>query len=327
MVSPLPNRTEQAESDVFDSIDLFFYFNSQYIVPFIVIVGCVNNIFVLVVLSLQQYRKHVNCLYLKCLAMFDTVTLVAVGLFVPENVIPTLTATLGDPFCAIMGFIVNFTPEVSSWVIVAITFTRFIAVVYPLEAAAWATFRAARFYLLGIFLLLFIAAVPDLILNRIPPTGETSLNFGCHMLMSEASLEAYHTAHMLIACVIPILILCILNVPIIYKMVKRGKETAEMRVTSKDSKDEAMVITMAMAVTIAFFLLVIPYVFHFVIWYFLSSVYMLDAVQVKQRLLSYTITNDLFAINCSINFLLYFIACRRFRQDFKSILLCRCFRT
>jgi hypothetical protein len=314
-------------SVVEDGIELFFRINGRYLLPLIVIVGCVSNVFVLIVLSLKQYRQHASCLYLQWLAVFDSVTLVIIGIIATENDMSSrLVATLGDPFCAIVGFVINLTPEMSSWTIVGIAFTRFIAVVYPLKAAMWSTFKAAKIYLVSMFIVLGIAALPDLFLSRAPPSDEIVLNFGCIMLMSEQMLELYHTIHMLLACAIPVIFLCVLNIPIIYQMNKRGKDTAAMRSTVSENKDEKIVITLAMVVTIAFFILVIPYVFHFVIWYFLSSVYMLNESQMKQRTLSYTITNDLFAVNCSVNFILYFVACKRFREDFRAVLLCRCNR-
>jgi hypothetical protein len=304
-----------------DEINIFFYINSRHFVPAIVIFGSINNIFVLVILSLPQYRKHVSCLYLKCLAIFDTVSLITVGLLSSENALPVLTATLGDAFCALIGFAINFTPEMSSWIIVAITFTRFLAVVYPLHAKSWTTFRAAKTYLAFLFLTFFLSAIPDILYNRIPSDGIV-LNFGCVMMMEEVHLEIYHTTHMIVGVGIPIFLLLILNIPIIYKLARRQKEIVVLTTTTPN-KDEGMVIMMTMVVTLAFFVLGAPYVFHFIIWYFVSSIYALDNTQLRQRTLSYTIIIDLFAINCSINFLLYFVTCKRFRTDFKTLLLCR----
>jgi hypothetical protein len=321
-----------ASHDQQDKIELFLYLNSHYLVPAIVIFGCVNNIFVLVVLSLSQYRKHVSCLYLRCLAVFDTMSLVAVGLLSSENAMPTLAETLGDVFCAVLGFSINLTPEMSSWIIVGITFTRFVAVVYPLQAAAWSTFRAAKIFLLCLFVTFLLAAIPDLLYNRVPRGDKMALNFGCVMLMDKHALDTYHTIHMVVGVVIPVIFLLILNAPIAFKLITRNKDnintssTTTGRAGNPKTKEEKMVIMMAMVVTVAFFFLVVPYVFHFIIWYFVSSIYELDRDRIQQRTLSYIIVNDLFAVNCSVNFLLYFITCQRFRADFKSVLLCRCWR-
>jgi general stress protein CsbA len=118
-------------------IDVLLDINGKYLVPIIVISGFINNAFVLVLLSASQYKQHVSCLYLRTLAVFDIIVLIIVGIAATNKVMETLILYLGDPFCAGIGFLSNFAPENASWIIVGITFTRFVAVVYPLKASSW----------------------------------------------------------------------------------------------------------------------------------------------------------------------------------------------
>jgi hypothetical protein len=82
-----------------------------------------------------------------------------------------------------------------------------------------------------------------------------------------------------------------------------------------------MIIVMVMVVTMAFLVLVTPYVIQYAVWSIYVTLYDLDNFQMKQRDLSYVITVDLYVINCSIHFFLYFISCKRFRTDIKILFL------
>jgi hypothetical protein len=144
-----------------DSIDVFLDISGSYVTPITVIFGCVNNILVLVVLSLPQYNKHVTCLYLRVLAVFDTITITCLGVVLTNNVMATLILKIGTPFCATLSFLLNSTPELSSWMILAITGTRFIAVAFPLKAAAWTTLRGATIFIALGVLAFFLLALPD----------------------------------------------------------------------------------------------------------------------------------------------------------------------
>ncbi|XP_064619604.1 C-C chemokine receptor type 9-like [Lineus longissimus] len=167
-----------------------------FLAPIIAIVGCTNNILVFIVLSLPQYRKHVSCLYLRVLAIVDSVTLLAIAAIMTKDATPTLIAKLGDPFCMILGFVINFTPELSSWIIVAITSTRFIAVVFPLKAATWTTSKSAKIYLISLVVVFTGFATPDLIYTRVPRGLTGGHPFECVMLsplMASTSVTAsYH---------------------------------------------------------------------------------------------------------------------------------------
>jgi hypothetical protein len=318
--------TPLAISQIYGILDMIMFLNGRFISPTIVLLGLFNNILVVIVLSLPQYRNNACCLFLKILAMVDSVTLIALGVILTENIMSTMIGTIGDPFCALLGFIANFTPVLSSWTIIGITTTRFIAVVFPLKASAFTTMKVARTYMLILIFLFFLLAIPDLIYTRVPSDGATGddRTFECATLVSDDVLAAYELGHSCLSYFLPLLVLIILNIPIACSLGRRRKDVAGMVASAGASKEDRTVMLMVMVVTVTFFLLVVPFVFHVLVWYVLSSFHELDAQQVKYSNFSYTITTILYALNCSINFLLYFIACKRFRKDFIAILKCEC---
>jgi hypothetical protein len=305
-----------------DIIDFILLIITQYVAPAVAISGCINNVFIVMILSLPQYRKHVSCLYLRILAVIDSVTIVAMAIIMTGNTMAKMVSLFGEPFCAVISFVVNFTPELSSWSVVAITGIRFIAVVFPLQAAAWTTFKAAKIYCISAGLIFFTFAVPDLIYSRV--RREDQHQFGCVNIMKPQDVFiAYDLSHTVVSFVLPFFVLLFLNSFIFLSMGRRKLEIEQMR-DAKENKEDRNVMVMVMAVTLTFLVAVLPFVVHFLVWETIDVTS--SPVLIKQRTFSYIISLLFYEINCSINFFLYFVTCKKFRQDIESFLLCRCFR-
>ncbi|XP_064650083.1 cysteinyl leukotriene receptor 1-like [Lineus longissimus] len=310
-------------ADPSDILDALLYYNSSYLTPILVIFGVINNLLVLVVMSLPQYRKHVSCLYLRALAVFDIINLLGIGTVLTKNVMVAMIARYGDPFCAALSFCSYFSPNASSWVIIAITFTRFVAVMFPLKAHLITTFKAANIYIAVTVIAFCVWASPSLVFSK-APKGESTRAFRCVLLIPVSVNASYEMAHSILALMLPFFVLLVLNLSIMNKMNRRNKSVERMTVSATDTKEERSVIVMVFGVTIAFLVLVLPYVIQTIVWQVLLAYKELNPYQIKQRNFSYTMASMFYATNCSINFFLYFITCRKFRQDFKSVILCEC---
>jgi quinol-cytochrome oxidoreductase complex cytochrome b subunit len=247
------------------------------------------------------------------------IILVYNGVILTENCMKFLVMKLGDTFCAILGFMVNFIPEMSAWIIVAISGIRFVAVVFPLKAASWISFKAAKVYLAVTTSVFSLFAFPDLLYSRVPPEDE-GLAYSCDMLVSGDIYAGYELSHTLVSIVIPFIILVLLNLTIVYKLNARQKDMEGVK-EDKCSKEDRNVMLMVMAVTVAFIVLLLPFLL-FVVFFDFYDVEM-TSYETKQWNLSYVVTVMLISVNSSINFYLYFIVCKKFRADFKTLLLCR----
>jgi hypothetical protein len=118
-----------------DILDAILYVIGSYVIPVVVCLGAVNNMIILVIMSSARYRNIVSCFYLRFLAVCDTLTL-ATGaqVYITEYAFVTLATMFGNGYCAQLLFFAYFPTNLPNWTLVVMTFTRFIAVVFPLHA-------------------------------------------------------------------------------------------------------------------------------------------------------------------------------------------------
>jgi cobalamin synthase len=164
-----------------------------------------------------------------------------------------------------------------------------------------------------------------LVFGKAPAQRGTTRAFRCVLVLPVSTYASYEMTHSILALMLPFFVLLALNLSIMIQMHRRTRSMERMTANTADKKEDRMVIIMVFAVTIAFLVLVLPYVLQTIVWQILLPYAKLDPYQIKQRGFSYTMASMCYAVNCSINFFLYFITCRKFRQDFKSVILCKCF--
>jgi hypothetical protein len=293
---------------------------ASYIFPTIVVCGCLSNILILIVMSKTQYRNVVTSLNLKCLAVYDMLTLLVFGVVFSKGVWPALNEILGDAFCAPFNFLAYSTTELSNWTIVLMTFTRFVAVVLPLKARTLLTFRAAKLEMAGIVLFFVGFASPNLFVQRYT-WWEADGRYICDFITGRDFIQTYLLTYTTIGLLTPFLLVLILNALIVFSLNNRG--VAKRAIHSKrESSEERTVSAMATIVTIAYLMLVFPYMVHVVVWEFgMKGVKMTIAIAGIRRFTFYLV-GLLFSTNTSINFYLYVISCKRFRLDVRGLLLC-----
>jgi hypothetical protein len=230
-----------------------------------------------------------------------------------------LIKTLGDSFCGLMNFSAFFLTSMSNWTIVIMTFTRFVAVVYPFRVALWCTAKAAKTYIFGILFAFTMWALPAGLFTKAPRSTALTA-FQCVFQMPVELATAYEVGHSALAQVLPFILIVIFNSCISLSMRQRTEEVKSMTSHTTENRDEAMVKTMVIAVTVVYLILVLPYVFQVTVWQVLIMLKNLEGFQMQQRYFSYSVTTTLYAVNCAVNFYLYCICCKKFRQDFKNII-------
>jgi hypothetical protein len=305
-----------------DILNSLLYLSGYYIVPCITVIGCFNNLIIIVVLSRPRYRRHVSCFFLKILALIDTINLWVGATIMTNNAMSTMVRVFGDAFCALIGFAVNFTLEMSSWTIIIMTLMRFVAVAFPLKAQRFLTFKAAKISFCIVLIIFFIFALPDLIHNRVPRQQHGGHLFRCILMVPIEISAAYEFAHYFTSFIIPFFILLILNTGIVLALRKRNRATLGMRTSGEHSADN-MVMIMVMAVTATFLVTTLPLVIHFILFDTFALGEVVDQDQQTQGTIAYIISVIFYDINCAINFYLYFITCRKFREDLKSLIFCK----
>jgi hypothetical protein len=301
-----------------DSLDITVHILSNYVCPVIVIVGCLNNVFILVVMSLPRYRNIVSCLYLRVLALSDTCNVLGVGTVAIGNTFQLLIVRFGDAFCKGLQFTGYFVSNISTWTIVLMTLTRFIAVVFPLRAKSWCTVKAARCYI-GITITVFITwAILPAIYSK-APRSKSLTALQCIIDISPTAFAVYENLHNVLSIVIPFFT----KIKLLHY--QRPAEPEIGRMTSEKGQGERMVMAMVLAVTVVFLVLLFPYLIQTLVWRLLVLLGYLDEYKIKQMAFSYLITMVIHSFNYACNFYLYCICCTRFRRDFYEIVIQMCY--
>jgi hypothetical protein len=307
----------------YSTLDTIIRIINEIVNPALVVFGCINNMLVLIILSKPSYRNNANCFFLMSLAVFDTLNLVAIGIIFFGDAMHVLVELLGDVFCAMFSYYAYFMVNISNWIIVLITFVRFVAVVFPLRAAVWCTSRAAKCYTLGLAIACATWALPAAIYGRAPTSGTLSA-WQCIMDMPGNMVAVYETAQMIVWAVIPLAIIIFFNLSISYTL-RKGKSARKVMTSQQmQGKDDIMIMAMVIAVTVVFLALMFPYMLQTIAWRIVLLFGELNEYQKKQRYFCYTVTTVIESTNYAINLFLYCVCCRRFRQDlFTMVIRCR----
>ena len=321
-------------------------------IPLISTLGLVGNTLSGVVMF-QTHNRHVTCyFYMGVLAVTDSV-------FLAPGLIYWLLMDIGqvdipygvhDNICNVLLPVTAGSALCGTYIILAMTLDRLIAVKWPLKSLTWCTMRRARVTVTCIIILSFLVKLPYGWLTRPAPR--------CVVLQVERTplIQAYYWINSAVGSYIPFVILLILNLLIIKTIRKRGKyiktatssgsESDEMkrhkpisgsrsirssqstRSGSEETKDvkkaksEKCLTRMLLLVTFSFLILTTPVYVFYLIYLFISPVSSPRAFALYS-LVAHT-TAKMFMMNFSINFYLYCLGGSKFRRDLRMVLVKVC---
>jgi hypothetical protein len=301
---------------IFDQIAFVI---SKYVLPMLVACGVVNNTLIIIVMSQSKYRKIVSCFYLRSLAIFDIVTII---FFVQVHVFGVMTtgaAAFGDVFCIEVFILAYFSTNASNWTTVLMTYTRFIAVVFPLKVGLWCTQKAARIYMA--VMILFFASASSVQCILWVKSGGSHPAYYCYMTLSVEHANIYNRVHSVLAYVAPSLLISMFNLGIFIKLRMRTVDDVEVKAHS--SKEEQMTMTMVMVASLVFICLIFPYI---LIVFSLDYGYLDSDLKTPYERKLRTFYNYaaflIYFFNVIVNFYLYFVCCKKFRHDLFSMVSC-----
>jgi hypothetical protein len=300
---------------IFDQISFII---SKYVFPILVAFGILNNIFVIIVMSRNKYKTIVSCFYLRSLAVFDILNMVWFIQIHVHGVMSTGADLIGDVFCIESFALCYFATNASNWTTVLMTGTRFIAVVFPLKVGIWCTQKVARIYMTtGI---LFFTAVSSVQCILWAKSSRSDPGY-CYMTLSVKHANIYVRVHSVMSQAIPCLLISVFNAGIFLKL--HIHTDKPIKIKDRSSKEEHAVMTLVMVASIAFLVFIFPYV---VVISILDYGYLdsdLNTTYEKKLTDFYlTITSIFYCTNSIVNFYLYCICCKKFREDLVSMLSC-----
>ena len=303
---------------------------------FFVLIGLVGNALSIVVFSSGEMRKVSSNTYLLMLAISDSMYLLSVFF---TKILTTLRCmffhnTEADIFnrsvffCKFLQYLLDLFSDYSTCLILAFTVERFVAVYLPMKFKEICTVKRARLSCLVILFIVavFIAPYHILFIGRYH-------NYNvCTVLMEhESKFTILYMVEALVFRIIPVIVIAVLNVFIIVK-VSRVTRDRKRRASSKTTcannnkknrakkEDKSLQLTiMLILVSTSYVLLYIPVLVHFVLYKLQRSKIILTMSQ-DAMLIAQNYTRVLYVSGFAINFFLYTMSGRVFREQLEMIL-------
>lgn len=147
--------TEQNNFEIYEDVAGYFW---KVISPIIFIVGMTGNTAILIALKRMRFQRRPPLIFLFALAFFDMIVL-CVGLS-QYWVLYTFDYNLrlvGQAGCKLSLFIIYWSMQCCSWILVCVVFERFLKIKFPLKYMRLVTIpRCVRIIIIVIVLLAFI---------------------------------------------------------------------------------------------------------------------------------------------------------------------------
>ena len=285
------------------------------------IAGLCGNLLTLMVTASRAYRRTAHGVYITAMAIADITFLLTQPLnrgFV-HDIFGWDIRTHSAIGCKVYFFFLRWSRPMSSLVIVLICIERFVAIWLPLRAKIFSSRRIALLQVCGIFsLACFVSGF------RVQTVGiKNDLCIGIVSTPDNKQLKTLCSfMGLTIRTLVPTITLLVLTPPTVAKLFYQRRLRLAMSQGKSNQSDETFRVSlMLLSVAVAFCVLVTPFCLskH---WYLLSGtkVYLSSATWMKSLSEIRQICEQL---NCVINFFLYVLISREFRNQFRDILTCR----
>jgi hypothetical protein len=169
-----------------------------------------------------------------------------------------------------------------------------------------------------VFMLLYFATTAS---NWRVKSGGGHPAYYCYMNLSVEHANTYTRVHSVLAYVAPSLLISMFNLGIFIKLRMHTADAVEVKAHS--SKEEQMAMTMVMVASLVFIGLIFPYL---LIVFFLDFSHLDTDLKTpyerKLTTLFIYVSVILYLLNIILNFYLYCVCCKKFRQDLFSMVSC-----
>lgn len=325
------NLTVYKEDHIGKAINLYYP-------PILIIVGTIGNILSFIVYVKPKYRGRTSPTYIAVMSVLDTIMLF-LGLLQYWILFNFAPKSLTDAHCKGMFFVVNFFGNFSHWLIVLFTIDRFLAVCLPVQSVSLRTMHRAKISLVVLGLTAFVKNLhylwtTDFFFNA--NTGTAACAFGLRTKTKWVS--AYQTFEVTISSILPFIMILVLNTLIIREIRTRRKifiaafqknntlcSTATMdtgganteATTVKNKSFDYPLTKVLLVVSMCFIITTCPLlVFRLYYAKFDNTV---DPERTAKYNMWHHVWHKLWYTNNGINFFLYSMFSKLFRQDLKAM--------
>ena len=293
-----------------------------YWFPILIPLGLVGNTLSFIVMIKPNNRKMTTCIYMLAISINDNIMMV----WCFNNLLVSTLKVHGWYMwqCKVAAFWALFALQNSTFQILAMTVDKYIAIKWPHRAATYSTPKRAKMIAVICSVCALIYNSPHLYLTHV-------VDGNCMAYGAGGVLSKIHSwFSFVLNAIIPFTLLIYMNF-VIVKAVRKsrkmfGADTSartdqglEARHNTMKSAENQLTI-MLLSVTMLFLILLCPGYIRFI---YLAFAEQDTPYQYANSMLFYQISSKFYNTNSGINFFLYCISGRKFRNDLKEILLCR----
>ena len=292
---------------------------SNYWFPVLVPIGLVGNTLSFFVMMKPNNRKVSTCIYMAAISINDNILMCLCS---HEYLVYSLQIHKWNlTECKFLAFGALFSVQNCTYLTLVMTVDKYIAIKWPQRAATYSTPRRSRMIVVGLYTSVFIYNIPQFFLSDIVGSNRC---IG-YAIQSQIT-RIYSWFSFVLNAVIPFTLLIYMNFVIVKTVRKSRKSFGDNdRTTGMDARQKAMksaenqLTIMLLLVTTLFLILLFPAYFRFIY----VAVAKRDTPGKYARLfLVNIVTSRLYTTNSGINFFLYCISGKKFRNDLKEILRC-----
>ncbi|XP_064626810.1 type-2 angiotensin II receptor-like [Lineus longissimus] len=311
-------------SDTSNATDSYKTYTEFKVANYVKIVWCIiiipmgtaGNVLSFMIMRSKEMRKSTTSFYLSVLAVSDCCVIYLAAL--PElifTIIGTPRYDYNDITCTVLNYAEFITTDISSWILVVVSFERLLAAWFPFHAKRICSIRIA--YIACLLIALSLAAVNSqlLVLKGRDESGVC----GPKPQFRDYWANVWLTWDMCNFSILPMCTMSVCNLSVLLKL-KMNKSWQEKRKSTAQGDGKKKVSSntiIMMTINIAFFSTTFPSV--------LFQVLVPNWIETKghnraQYELIWAFLLMLSFTNSAINFLLYCLSGPRFRKELRSIL-------
>ena len=311
------DEMEMTEDTFMEEVKTYITFRiahllNTYWYPILIPIGLIGNTLSFTVMTKSKNRKVSTCIYMAAISVNDNLMML---MCFHDYFVSGLQVHKWYPIeCKIAGFVALFALQNCTYLILAMTLDKYIAIKWPHRAATYSTPRRARMIAVGMYVCVSIYNIPHFFLSRV--IGNQCFNFGISSVIS----RVYSMFSFVVNAVIPFAVLIHMNY-VIVKTVRNSHKISNRLVTRQSTMKNAenQLTIMMLLVTTLFLILLCPTYIRFIYLLFAKRD---TPLQYANSMFFYQITSKLYNTNSGINFLLNCISGQKFRNDLKEIFCC-----
>lgn len=278
------------------------------------IFGCLGNSLIIIMSIKAKSTLKPSMIYFTALAISDITVLVNNAIVIVVIKQLDWAVALTNPFVCKIGMWVGYScVQVSSWILVAVTIERLIAITVPFKVKIICYPKVSKIIVFSIFIFIYGMNSHFLYGIRVQNGG---LCFPLPGMYSFFTEMIYPWVEFSVAFAVPFVIIVIANSIISYKLYKRSQNLGKIANLQLEIRTkETSVTVMLVVVNVTFVILMSPWALYNVVYNNYENQW-----NDPTYLLLFDVCNTLTNLNSVCNFYLYILSGASFRKEVLSLL-------